>query len=545
MPEHEAGRLRHHETLLQISSAMTAQLDITTLLTFVIDAAVDLSAGSAGVIALRDESGNLHIHAAAQIPALHWHALEPFVARFQNTGYSATENDLQDLRLILNMSFRHVTALSLHYLNTNVGYILVFRSAVNVAFSSDDQTILGAFADQAAIAVTNARLFQTLVREKQHLAAIVEQSIDGVMILDGRWRISAFNRAMEHLTGWERSEAFGRPCAEVVGIETQNGENLCRIDCPLQRPMVGSIAKAEGWITARDGRRRYIQSSYTIQRDATNHFLGAFVNVRDITQQRIESETQNTFISVISHELKTPVSIIRGYAEMLARPEVTWSADQVHDSLQIIIEEADRLTDEINSLIDVSRIQLNALPMEFSTWSIYELIEQTCARLAPQADQHNITFEIRITPEFPAVYADRNRTRLVCENLLTNAIKYSPAGGPVRINARNDNGMAIVSISDQGVGVPPEDQNRIFERFYRVDNRLRREQQGFGLGLYLARAIVEAQHGHIWVESRVNQGSRFSFSLPLAVAKITGDTAPVSDMVIELTKDTDNDRTTR
>ena len=134
-----------------------------------------------------------------------------------NLSFNTTENDLQDLRLILDISIRHVTALSLHYLNTNVGYILVFRSAVNVAFSSDDQHILSAFADQAAIAVTNARLFQTLVREKQHLAAIVEQSIDGVMILDGRWRITAFNRAMEHLTGWDRSEAYGRPCAEVVG----------------------------------------------------------------------------------------------------------------------------------------------------------------------------------------------------------------------------------------------------------------------------------------------------------------------------------------
>ena len=545
MPEHEAGRLRHHETLLQISSAMTAQLDITSLLSFVIDAAVELSAGTAGVIALRDESGTLHIHAAAHIPAVHWHALEPFVAHFQDIGYSATENDLQDLRLILDISIRHVTALSLHYLNTNIGYILVFRSAVNVAFSTDDQHILSAFADQAAIAVTNARLFQTLVREKQHLAAIVEQSIDGVMILDGRWRISAFNRAMEHLTGWDRSEAIGRPCAEVVGTETQRGDNLCRVDCPLQRPHVGSTANAEGWITARDGRRRYIQSSYTIQRDAAHHFLGAFVNVRDITQQRIESETQNTFISVISHELKTPVSIIRAYAETLARPEVTWRPEQVRESLQVIIEEADRLTDEINSLLDVSRFQLNAMPLELSTWSIYELIEQTCTRLAPQAAQHDITFELRIPPEFPLVIADRNRTRLVCENLLTNAIKYSPAGGPVRISASKDSGMAIITVSDQGVGVPPEDQSRIFDRFYRVDNRLRREQQGFGLGLYLARAIVEAQHGQIWVESRVNHGSRFSFSVPLAVPKIAGESEHVPDMIIELSKDTNNDGTPR
>lgn len=543
MHESDTGRLRHYETLLRISNAMTAQLDIATLLSYVIDAAVELTAGSAGVVALRDEAGSLHIHAAAHISAAHWHALEPFVSQYDTPGFSRAENDLHELELVIGFAVRHVTALALQYLHTNIGYIFVFRTAVNVAFSPDDQTILGAFADQAAIAVTNARLFQSLVREKQHLAAIVEQSIDGVMILDGRWRISAFNRAMEHLTGRERSVAYGRPCAEIVGIETPTGDNLCRLDCPLQRPNVGNTAHAEGWITATDGRRRYIQSTYTIQRDSAGHFLGAFVNVRDITQQRIESETQNTFISVMSHELKTPVSIIRGYAEMLARTDVTWKPEQLRDSLQIIIEEADRLTNEINSLLDVSRVQLHNMPLDITTWPLGALIEQTCTRLAPQAAAHGISFEIRVPADLPPVAADRDRTRLVLENLLTNAIKYSPHGGPVRVNARNDSGMAIVSVADQGIGIPADELNRVFERFYRVDNRLRREQQGFGIGLFLAKAIVEAQHGQIWAESRPNQGSRFFFTLPLAVAKITGTAAVDQELVIDLAKDTHNDRT--
>ncbi|MFM2032134.1 MAG: hypothetical protein RLZZ297_899 [Chloroflexota bacterium] len=543
MQENDAGRLRHYETFLRISRAMTAQLDIATLLAYVIDAAVELTAGSAGVIALRDESGTLRLHAAAHIAAGHWHALEPVVAHYDIPGYSATENDLHELELIVGMPVRHVTALALQYLQTNIGYIFAYRSAVNVAFSADDQTILGAFADQAAIAVTNARLVQSLVREKQHLSAIVEQSIDGVMILDARWRISAFNRAMEHLTGRERTVAYGRPCAEILGIETASGDNLCRLDCPLQRPNVGNTAHAEGWITATDGRRRYIQSTYTIQRDSGDHFLGAFVNVRDVTQQRIESETQNTFISVMSHELKTPVSIIRGYAEMLARRDVTWTPEQLQQSLHIIIEEADRLTSEINSLLDVSRVQLHTMPLERSTWSLGEFVEQTCARFAPQAAQRNIEFEIRIPADLPAVYADRDRTRLVLENLLTNAIKYSPEGGPVRVSARNDSGMAIVSVADHGIGIPADELGRVFDRFYRVDNRLRREQQGFGIGLFLAKAIVEAQKGQIWVESRPNQGSRFYFTLPLAKAQLTGTAPADQELVIDLAKDTQHDRT--
>ncbi|NBU65517.1 MAG: PAS domain-containing protein, partial [Chloroflexia bacterium] len=220
MSDSIAGRLRQHESLLQISNAMTAQLDITELLSLVINAAVDLLAGNAGLIALRDESGQLHINAAAHIPSERWSAFLSLIEHYNDPKYTSAENDLQELRLLVNMPLRHVNALAMTYHGTHIGVILVFRAAVNVAFSDEEQQSLVAFANQAAIAVTNARLFQSLIREKQHLAAIVEQSMDGVMILDARWRIVTFNHSMEQFTGWPREEANGRPCAEVVGIES-------------------------------------------------------------------------------------------------------------------------------------------------------------------------------------------------------------------------------------------------------------------------------------------------------------------------------------
>lgn len=535
------NKLRQQELLLQISNAMTAQLDVNALLTLIIHAAVDLLAGNAGLIALRDGAGRLQINAAAHIPTSQWSAFSSLIEQYQNADYAASPADLDSIRALLDMPLRHVSALPMTYHGTPIGVILVFRSALNVAFSEEEQHSLLAFANQAAVAVTNARLFQSLFREKQHLTAIIEQSIDGVMILDGLWRITTFNNAMEQLTGWSREEAAGRPCAEVIGIEISTGESLCRVDCPLQRPMTGNFIQVEGWITARDGRRRFIQSSYTIQRDTQNHFVGAIVNIRDITQQKLEFEMQNTFISVVSHELKTPVSIIRGYAEMLARTDVAWTSQQVQESLQIIVDEADRLTREINSLLNVSRVQLNTIPREVNAWPIKPLIEHICQRLAAQAAVQHIQFDIRITDDLPDVYADRENIRVVCENLITNAIKYSPNGGVVRISARPDNGMAIVSVSDQGVGIAPEEQSRIFDRFYRVDNRVSRETQGFGLGLYLAKAIIESHHGHIWVDSKSGKGSRFYFSIPLAIGRIDGQTIPESSEIIELTKDTQDD----
>jgi signal transduction histidine kinase len=226
---------------------------------------------------------------------------------------------------------------------------------------------------------------------------------------------------------------------------------------------------------------------------------------------------------------------------MLARSDVTWQPAQIHESLQIIIDESDRLTREINSLLDVSRMQLNAMQIEPSTWPIRALFEQICQRLAARAQLQQINFEIRIPDEMPDVHADRERIRVVCENLLTNALKYSPNGGIIRISARNDNGMAIVSVSDQGIGIPIDEQSKIFERFYRIDNRLRRETQGFGLGLFLAKAIIEAHHGQIWVESHAHHGSRFFFSIPLAIHRINGQSTPEYDEFIDLTKDNQND----
>ena len=358
-----------------------------------------------------------------------------------------------------------------------------------------------------------------MLREKQRLDALIEQSADGVMILDSRWRITTFNRAMEQLTGWPREEALGRPCAEALAIQTAQGINICLVDCPLQRRPPESSPIVDGWITARDGRRRYVQSRYAVQRGAQGEFLGAIANVRDITQQKIEEETQNTFISVISHELKTPVSIIKGYAETLGREDASWDQATLRGGLQVIVEEADRLARQIGDLLETSRLHAGGMRLEPSEWSLPPLVAQVVERFAAQVGEA-FSFELRLPDDLPPLYADYERSRTVLENLVSNAVKYSPDGGTIRIAARADGQHAIISVSDQGIGIPPTEQSKLFQRFYRVDNRLRRETQGAGLGLFLSKAIVEAQGGRIWVESQPGRGSRFSFTLPLATLRL-------------------------
>ncbi len=438
---------------------------------------------------------------------------------------------LQEIAADTQLPLRQVIALPLAFHQTTVGVIYVFRAAVNVAFSPDDEQFLQAFADQAAIAVSNARLYEGVLREKQRLDALIEQSADGVMILDSRWRITTFNRAMEQLTGWPREEALGRPCAEALAIQTAQGINICLVDCPLQRRPPESNPIVDGWITARDGRRRYVQSRYAVQRGPQGEFLGAIANVRDITQQKIEEETQNTFISVISHELKTPVSIIKGYAETLGREDANWDQATLRGGLQVIVEEADRLARQIGDLLETSRLHAGGMRLEPSEWSLPPLVAQVVERFAAQVGDA-FSFELRLPDDLPPLYADYERSRTVLENLVSNAVKYSPDGGTIRIAARADGQHAIISVSDQGIGIPPIEQSKLFQRFYRVDNRLRRETQGAGLGLFLSKAIVEAQGGRIWVESQPGRGSRFSFTLPLATLRlptIEGDRPSTTD----------------
>jgi PAS domain S-box-containing protein len=527
-------RLRQREFLLQISRALTAQLDLTSVLNLVIDVAVELLAGTSGLIALREDGdGDLRVRAAARLPQDVWPAFAGLLRTPLDDG-RALGRRLQEIAADTRLPLRQVIALPLVFRQASVGVIYVFRAAVNVAFSPDDEAFLQAFADHAAIAVSNARLYEGVLREKQRLDAIIEQSADGVMILDNRWRITTFNRAMEQLTGWPREEAIGRPCAEALAIETAQGVNICLADCPLQRRPPEANPIVEGWITARDGRRRYVQSRYSVQRGPKGEFLGAIANVSDITRRKIEEETQNTFVSVISHELKTPVSIIKGYAETLAREDAKWNRKTVREGLHVIGEEADRLARQIGDLLEVSRLQSDGMRLEQTEWQLPPLAAQVTERFAAQAGD-GFQFELRFPDDMPAVYADYERTRAVLENLISNAVKYSPEGGIIRVAGRADGDRAIVSVSDQGVGIPPEEQDKLFRRFYRVDNRLRRETQGAGLGLFLSKAIVEAQGGRIWVESQPGRGARFSFTLPLATPRLpdlsttTDDRRPTTD----------------
>jgi signal transduction histidine kinase len=229
-------------------------------------------------------------------------------------------------------------------------------------------------------------------------------------------------------------------------------------------------------------------------------------------------DMQNTFVSIVSHELQTPVAIIKSYAATLAREDATWPPETIQRVSRNIEEECDRLTRLISDLLDLSRIQAGRVAMRVGSVDLPQLVSEVIDQLAPRAPKHSL--RATFAPTFPIVRGDADQLRRALFNLVQNAIKYSPNGGEVliagEVRTMDDRPWAVVRVIDHGVGIPAGERERIFDRFHRADTRLSRATAGVGLGLYITRSIVEGHGGQIWAESDgESKGSTFTIVLPL------------------------------
>jgi len=526
-------RLRQRDYLLQISRALTARLDLASLLELTLKSAVELLRGQVGLIVLGDADGAMHVRASYGLPPQLLSFFRPLWADLPGLGAPPLGSGrprtwhIPDLNVRLGMvaaaaglAVNQVVALPLVIEEAWIGAIYIFRIGGG-AFSAEDQALLAAFADQAAIAVRNATLYEQISDERQLLSAIIDNSADGIMILDRAGLTRRINRALAHMTGWEPDEAIDRPAAEILVLRDRNGDPVPLPGVPDRRTSKSDgLRYVEGEIVGRAGQPRRATHTAPVSAGVTatplydreGSLLRVILNVVDITRFRQAEDLKSTFVSVVSHELKTPVALIKGYAETLQREDADWDAQTVRDSLAVIKEEADHLTHLIDSLLEASRIQAGRLKLEPTDVSLPFLAHKVVDGLHEQTGRH--TFEFDFPPDLPSVWGDPERLQEVLSNLIDNAVKYSPAGGTIWIGGRVDPSTVTVYVADQGIGIPPEEQARIFDRFHRVDSPEHRSAKGTGLGLYLVKAIVEAHGGRVWVESAPERGSIFIFTLP-------------------------------
>ncbi|HUJ32363.1 MAG TPA: ATP-binding protein [Candidatus Acidoferrum sp.] len=376
-----------------------------------------------------------------------------------------------------------------------------------------------------ALNETAARLdatIQSLSRERNRSSTILRSMVEGVAVIDAHERLVFCNRAFIDTLNLDGTKSEGRPVIEVI----RNSELLGLIRRALQGDeglrsdiAMGFVQQRSFSVTAAPVKpldSGVPPGNASGGSSAEGKPSGAVVVLHDVTELRRLERVRQDFVANVSHEFKTPLTAIQGFAETL----LAGALDDPKNNrrfLEIIRDHAARLARLTDDLLKLARIEAGKLEVQFFPVSLIDLIEG-CAEISLlKATRKQIALEIEVPPAFPLVQGDASLLHEVLQNLLDNAVQYTSSGGRIRVTASVGKREAVVTLTDTGIGIPLVDQERIFERFYRVDAARSREAGGTGLGLSIAKHIVEAHGGRIWVESEVGQGSSFSFSIPLAV----------------------------
>jgi len=511
--------------MMEIPRTTLEQVDLKATLELILKNAVKALKGSAGVVAIWSEaerrfiigaSYGLESKALTQLQPLLDEAI-PDLTMSRESYNLLSELSAGAVLPVSEQGVRQnpILTLPLQIADKSIGLIYVLRPLEARAFSRENQAMLAAFAEQAAIAVQNARLAHLLAAEKHRVESILETSAEGIVSIDGQRRVTGFNLAMERLTGSSREDVLGKGCFRVFYLRNQQGQNLCNTECPLlmSSEQSSQTFELEGIIRTAEGKDIDVAMTYSIVYTPEGKPINAVINVRDISELREVENLRETFLSMLGHELQTPLSIIKGYTSTLARSDANWDIETLRKSLQVIEAESDRLSGIMNKLLLASRIAAGTPVLAREQLQLSSLVEKVVRRLQAVTAVHS--FRVEFEPDLPPVYADPALMEEVLTNLIENAVKYSPEGGRITITGRNAGEEIRVAVADEGIGIPREDVEHIFERFRRTDRSVVKKVKGIGLGLYICKSIIEAHGGRIEVESRADKGSQFTFTLPL------------------------------
>ena len=352
------------------------------------------------------------------------------------------------------------------------------------------------------------------------LRAILASTNEGVYSTDLEGRIVSFNAAAERLTGRSAAQVVGRNYVEAIGLTDQRDVPLSEADRPLEccistkQPVYLPIA----YLTRPDGRRVPIALSTSPILDPLGGPAWCVAVFRDLSRDRELEEMKVNLISLVSHELRTPLGHIRGFASSLLQQDVEWDPATRLEFLRDIEREVERLDKLIADLLDMSRMQAGALVSpERCAAAPAELVAAGLERVRGLLAGHEVGVEVEA--ELPEVVVASAALARVVSNLAENAVKFSPADAPIRVSARRDGDRVVLAVEDRGPGIPPDDLERIFEKFVRLQHPSLPRVPGAGLGLAICRGIVAAHGGAIRAESRVGGGARFVVSLPLPPAR--------------------------
>jgi two-component system NtrC family sensor kinase len=499
------ARFQELNTVYAIGRAVTSLLDLDQVLNRVVEAAVYTVRAEEGSLMLLDEESNeLYLRAAKDVGQKTARNLRLRV------DDSAAGQALRGNRPV------HLTGdsvkLTTGYLVKSLLYVplrVPERGAIGVLgvanrwasqpFSQRDITLVSALADYAAIAIENARLFEHAETERAKLEAVLRDAEEAILVVDQDDRVLLCNASARRI--WQVSPADlsegeePRPVDEVIAdsaikdmfVETTESSEAVHREVALdnERTYKAHLAPVEG--------------------------VGRVLTLQDITHLKELNRLKTEFVTTVSHDLRTPLTSARGYVELL--PQAGPLNERQAHFVARAQESLGDVADLIAELLDVRRAGSD-LDLTMEPCDLRSIINEAVGRLAHQAEEKGQDLCWEESEALPLVEGDPQRLRQVVDNLVNNAIKYTQRGGRILVTATSDAGHIVVQVSDNGLGIPAEEQSRIFDKFYRVESEDVTGIDGVGLGLAIVRSIVDRHDGRVWVESNPGEGSTFTFLLP-------------------------------
>ena len=397
------------------------------------------------------------------------------------------------LKIQSTMLVKALLAVPLLVGEKSIGVLLVTQQSSARAFERHDIHLLTSLADGAAIAIENARLFRAAESERAKLDSILRGLQDIIIVTDDDLHILLFNEAAREGFGLT-DELLGQSLAAVNDLrplldlfeQRHSDEHVWRtdIELPDNRILQGQLSPLSG--------------------------VGYGAVLRDITRLKELDRIKTEFVSIVSHDLRTPLTAIRGYVSLM--PRVGPLNDMQHDFVRRVELSMDSIVDLIADLLDIGKIEAG-VDWEMSRVAMHSVVQLVLDRLQPnlEMNQHHLTIDV---PELPPVLGNARRLEQVVNNLLGNAIKYTPNGGEIGVQLSQDGDFVVLRVLDSGIGISREDQRRVFDKFYRVESVATDKISGTGLGLSIVRAIVKKHSGRVWVDSELGKGSTFTVLLP-------------------------------
>lgn len=388
-----------------------------------------------------------------------------------------------------------------------IGVMNVFNKRYDQQFNDDDLRLLEMLADQAAAIISNAQLYIELTEEKQQLEETFESIHSGVIVVSVQDRIRLINHAACDMLELPREEYQGHARTEVIQHAEVNA---------LLEEAIKNRSEAAREVAFEDGKRIY-KAETTLMTGDNGEVQNAVAIFTDITEIRQVERMKTAFVSTVSHELRTPLTSIKGFISTLLddKDGTLYDDETRYEFYTIIDQECDRLTRLISDLLNISRIESGrSLDMQITDVSPHALATRIVQAQQQYTHRHELVSEV--SEDFPTIEADADKLYQILDNLVGNAVKYSPEGGRVVVGAEDEGDTIRIDVKDEGLGIPNHHKDKIFERFHMVDDDVNHKAvKGTGIGLYLVRHLARAHHGEVWLSwSEVGKGSVFSVRLP-------------------------------